>query len=126
MRRLFAAIAILLALLCASLYTSHRLDGMTGSCVQQLKAAQQLANQDDWEQARTITSRVYQTWMDHSFALHALLRHNDTDQILLSFRAVDQYLLLEEMDQYAAANAALITQLQLRAEMERPTVENVL
>ena len=126
MRRLFAALAILLALLSASFYVSRRLDSMTGSCIQQLKAAQQLANQEDWEQARTITARVYETWTDHSFALHALLRHNDTDQILLSFRAVDQYLQLEEMDQYAAANAALITQLQLLAEMERPTVENVL
>ena len=33
---------------------------------------------------------------------------------------------LEEMDQYAAANAQLIAQLELLAEMEDPSLENVL
>ena len=37
-----------------------------------------------------------------------------------------QYLDLEEMDQYAAANADLISQLELLSEMEQATVVNVL
>lgn len=126
MKRLTAALIILFVLLCTSLFTGYQVSSLTGSYVQQLQSAQQLAKQDDWNQARTITQQVYQDWNSHSFPLHALLRHDDTDEILLSFRAVEQYLLLEEMDQYAAANATLITQLELLAEMEQPTVENVL
>ncbi len=37
-----------------------------------------------------------------------------------------EYLRLEEPDQYNAANADLITQLELLAEMEQPSVVNVL
>ena len=54
------------------------------------------------------------------------MRHSDTDQILRGFRTVMEYLRLQEPDQYNAANADLITQLELLAEMEQPSVVNVL
>ena len=41
-------------------------------------------------------------------------------------RVVDEYLKLEEMDEYAAANAALIKQLELLAEVHQPSLMNVL
>lgn len=126
MKRLFAALGLLLLLLAGSIYSGWRVEQMTNDCIGQLYQAQQMARADNWEQARSITKRVYQNWQEHGFALHALLRHQDTDQILMSFRAVEQYLMLEEMDQYAAANATLIVQLELLAEMEQASVENVL
>lgn len=49
-----------------------------------------------------MTGGVYRNWQERSFWLHALLRHSDTDQVLLLFRSVEEYLKLEEMDQYAA------------------------
>ena len=54
------------------------------------------------------------------------MRHSDTDQILRGFRCVLQYLTLQEMDQYAAANADLIAQIRLLSEMEQATLVNVL
>ena len=54
------------------------------------------------------------------------MRHSDTDQILRSFQAVLEYLPLQEPDQYNAANADLIAQLELLAEMEQVSVANVL
>lgn len=126
MKRLTAAFAILMLLLGASLALGRSMERLAEDYTQQLRTAQQLAEQGDWAQARTITQRVYQQWEKKSFFLHALLRHDDTDQILISFRAVEQYLQLQEMDQYAAANATLIVQLELLAEMEQATVENVL
>ena len=126
MKRLCAACIILLLLLGLSLYSGHAIGTLTGNCVQQLKAAQQLAAQDDWPQAREITQKVFQNWQEHDFSIHALARHSDADQILISFRAVGQYLQLEEMDQYAAANTTLITQLELLAEMEQASLKNVL
>ena len=50
----------------------------------------------------------------------------DTDQILRTFRQVIQYLELEELDQYAAANADLVAQLELLSEMEQPSLVNIL
>ena len=126
MKRLWAACAILLLLLAVSLYSGRAINRLTSDCIQQLTAAQQLATQDDWPQARAITQQVFQNWQEHSFSLHALLRHAEADQILISFRTVEQYLQLEEMDQYAAANITLITQLELLSETEQATLENVL
>ena len=126
MKRLIIPVCILLALLGMSVYTSRALSNLTESCVAQLRLAQEMAQQDQWEQARAMTHDTFQNWESHGFALHALFRHAETDEILLSFRCVDQYLDLEEMDQYAAANITLITQLELLAEMEQATPENVL
>ena len=70
-----------------------------------------MSERGDWERAAQVTGGVYRNWQERSFWLHALLRHSDTDQVLLLFRSVEEYLKLEEMDQYAAANAQLIAQL---------------
>jgi len=126
MKRLFCAFAILIVLFGASLLSGHAVGQLSGQYVRQLNQAQQLAQQKNWDQARTITQKVFQSWQGHSFFLHTLLRHSDTDQILLSFRSVEEYLRLEEMDQYVAANAQLVTQLELMAEMEQASLENVL
>lgn len=126
MKRFCAACIILLLLLTASLLSSRALSQLTDDCIQQLSSAQQRASEHDWEQARTLTQRAFQRWQAHRFSLYILLRHDDADDVLISFRCVEQYLQLEEMDQYAAANITLITQLELLAEMEQVSLENIL
>lgn len=126
MKRLFAACLILFLLLGASLCSSYAVGTLTQTCIQQLKEAQILAAQDNWPQARSTTHQTFEYWQSFHFPLHALMRHAENDQILVSFRSVEQYLTLEEMDQYAAANVTLITQLELLAEMEQASLENVL
>ena len=54
------------------------------------------------------------------------MRHSDIDQVLRAFRQVLEYVRLREPDQYNAANADLMTQLELLAEMEQATIVNVL
>ena len=73
-----------------------------------------------------MTRQVYEDWQSHHFYFHTLMRHSDTDQILRGFRQVLEYLSLQEPDQYNAANADLMAQLELLAEMEQPTLTNVL
>jgi hypothetical protein len=126
MKRLAVAAGILLLLLVLSICSGLALSDLTGQCITQLKNAQEMATQNDWESAKSITCSAYQIWNDHKFALHTLLRHAEADEILVSFRCVNQYLELEEMDQYAAANVTLITQLELLTETERVSPENVL
>ena len=106
--------------------TGIKVQKISNQYIQQLSTAQQLAQQDNWEQARSITKDVYADWEKQHFLLHALLRHSDTDQILLSFRGVEEYLKLEDTDQYVAANTQLITQLELMADMEQPSLGNIL
>ena len=126
MKHLLAASALLAVLLGGSLYNAWYAQSLTDNFSLRLDRAQELAQQSQWDQAAHLTRQVYQDWQGHHFYLHTVMRHSDTDQILRSFRCVLQYLNLREMDQYAAANADLIAQIQLLSEMEQASLVNVL
>ena len=125
-KQLAAALALLIFLLGCSLGNAWYAQRLTETITSPLGQAQRLARADRWEEAAKLTQGAYDNWNGHHFYLHAVLRHSDTDQILRSFRAALEYLKLEELDQYAAANADLLAQLELLAEMEQAALVNVL
>ncbi len=126
MRRLFFASGLLLVMLAGCLLNAWYAQRITDDMVQALSRAQQEALSGNWERAEEITLRAYEAWDHRGFYLHVVMRHSDADQILRSFRSVLQYLDIQEVDQYAAANADLIVQLELLAEMEQAELTNVL
>lgn len=125
-QRMIASCLTLAVLLGLSLLNGWYAGTLTQQAAQQLTQAQELADAGNWDGALSITETVFQQWQSHDFYFHAIMRHTDTDQILRTFHGVLQYLRLEEMDQYSAANADLITQVQLLGEMEQASPENVL
>ena len=126
MKRLWIAAILLCALLGATLANAWYLGHLTGELTAALEESEALAEAGDWAGAQAATEAAFRRWNNHETYLHILLRHSDTDQILRSFRSVMQYLDLEEMDQYAAANADLVAQLELLSEMEQPSLVNIL
>lgn len=126
MKRLWMAVLLMTVLVGLCLGNAWYSLTLTRQMAEQLTQAQTLVEQDQWESARTITQEVYDRWNSQHFYLHVFLRHSDTDQILRTFRQVLQYLQLEELDQYAAANADFTAQLELLAEMEQPSLVNIL
>ena len=126
MKRLYIAAALLILLLGASLTNGWYARKVTGEMCKELRQAQLLAEVEDWSQAESITRQVYEDWQGRHFYFHTLMRHSDTDQVLRAFRQVLEYLPLQEPDQYNAANADLMAQLELLAEMEQASVVNVL
>ena len=126
MKQILFSCTILIALISLSLYSSHALSHLTDHCTSQLSYAQELAEQGNWAQARTITQETNRTWHSYNTPLYALLHHSEADNILLSFCSVEEYLKLEEIDEYAAANATLIQQLKLVSEVQQPSLVNVL
>lgn len=126
MRRLWISAGILILLLAGSLFNAWYARELTAAMGEQLDQAQQMTRQGQWAQALELTEKVYKQWEDMHFYLHSTMRHSDTDQILRGFRTVMEYLKLQEPDQYNAANADLITMLELLGEMEQPSVVNVL
>lgn len=126
MRRLWTAAALVCALLACTLLNAWYAQRLTGSLWERLERAQTLVEEERWEEAEALTRQVYEDWEENHFYFHTVMRHTDTDQILRTFRGVLQYLKLQELDQYAAANADLVTQLQLLAEMEQASLVNVL
>lgn len=126
MKRLWISLTLLAAMLGASLGSAYYLRQLSDSLTQRLQAAEEMAERGIWEQASLITHQCLDDWNSHDTYLHIVSRHADTDQILISFRSVLQYLKLEEMDEYAAANLDLITKIGLLAEMEQADWLNVL
>ena len=126
MKRLSIAAALLLVLLGASLANGWYAQNMTSAMRENLRQAQTLAGREEWDKAEALTRRVYENWQKQHFYLHTTMRHSDTDQVLRGFRTVLDYLRLREPDQYNAANADLMAQLELLAEMEQATLTNVL
>ena len=126
MKRLYIAAALLALLLAASLANAWYVQGMADGMRNRLEQAQALTRQGDWERAEALTRQTYQDWQDRHFYFHTLMRHSDIDQVLRAFRQVLEYVQLREPDQYNAANADLMAQLELLAEMEQATIVNVL
>ena len=126
MKRLWISIVILFAMLGSTLGNSWYLNKLISGFEQKLTAAHELSARDHWDTARTLTQQVTEHWQAHDFYLHVMLPHRDIDEIHLIFQEVDEYLKLEEADQYNAANAKLIAQLELLAEMEQLNLKNIL
>ena len=126
MKRLYIAAGLLLFLLAASLTNAWYARTVTGNMGERLQRAQEMAERENWSGAEALTRQVYEDWQGYHFYFHTLMRHSDTDDVLRAFRQVLEYLRLQEPDQYNAANADLIAQLELLGEMEQATVVNVL
>ena len=126
MKQFWLALGVLVSMLAASLGNAFYMDSMARDITRGLAAAEDMARRGNWEQAEELTRQCFGHWNDRHAYLHVVSRHNDTDSILISFRSVLQYLALEEMDQYAAENQELITEIGLLAEMEQPDWLNVL
>lgn len=128
MKRLWISAALILAL--AGLSAAHvlYLRHFTGQLTELLTQAQQLVNEDHWQDADEITRQAVSIWENNAFYLHTTLRHEDIDAILTSFQEVLAFLDGQERQpaEYAAANARLITLLDLLLEAELPTLKNLL
>ena len=126
MKRLWIAVVILFTMLGSTLGNSWYLNGLISDSAHRLTSAQELAVSDNWEDAIRLTEQVVDNWEQHDFYLHIMLPHRDIDDIHLTLREVQEYLKLEETDQYTAANAKLVAQLGLLGEMEQLNWKNVL
>lgn len=126
MIRFWLSLSLLLAMLGTSLVNAAYLQDLTQTITAQLQTAEEMAERGQWDQADTITTQCLSDWNGYHTYLHIIARHSDTDAVLISFRSVLQSLKLKEMDEYAAANLELITQISLLAEIEQPDWLNVL
>lgn len=127
MRRLFVSAAVLAALFGLSLFSSHRLSALTEQLNALLREAEICVLYEDWDAAADKTEAALDLWLKQETYLHTTLQHKDTDQILLNFHEVRQLLSTQEAGgEYFAANAQLITRIELLSEMEQLNLKNLL
>ena len=127
MRRLCASAAVLAALFGLSLFSSHQLSAFTGQLNDLLREAEVCVLYEDWDAAADKTEAALNLWSGRDTYLHTVLQHADTDQILLGFHEVRQLLSTQEAGgEYFAANAQLMTRIELLSEMEQLNLKNLL
>ena len=126
MKRLWIACAILALLFAATLWNAGRLEHFTAGITDLLEQAGGEAKGEAWREAYALTRLAYDKWEERSTYLHITLRHSDADDIRAGFQEVLEFLQCREAGEYSAANARLIARLELLAEAEQLSLENIL
>lgn len=126
MKRVWIAAGLLLAILAGTLAHSFYLSGFTKELTTLLAQAEEHAETGNWATASEYNHQANQLWAEKELYLHLLLRHQDADEIYMSFHEVSEFLECREAGEYSAANAKLIAHLNLLAEAEQLTLKNIL
>ena len=126
MKRLWVSVVTLTLIFLFSLLNSWVLSRTTAKLCETLEQAQVLAEQGDWDSARTVTARAEQDWDKYSNYLYIVLRHSESDEVIGGFREMQEFLKWEEASDYAAANAKLAEHIRLLSKMERLSITNLL
>ena len=128
MKRLYISLGLVILMGALSSLHIWRLCQFTGQLTDLLSQAQEQVEGSDWSEAARLTRQAQELWMEHEGYLHLTLRHADTDAIQMSMDEALAFLEGAEKQpaEYAAANARLITQLELLVEAEKPTLTTLL
>ncbi len=126
MRRLWVAVAVLIALFAATWGNTFYLSSLTAELTDLLISAEARGEAGDWETSLELTERAQALWEDRAVYLHTTLRHQDIDEVLLGLREVEEFLRCQEGGEYSAANARLIGHLELLLEQEQLNLKNLL
>ena len=127
MKRLWITAAILVVLCAATVLNVMHITHLTDQISDDLARAQQSARSGDWDRAAELTAQAEQDFQSQAFYLHITLRHSDIDAVEIAFQEVTELIAYRErLGVYAAANARLIAQLELLAESEGVTLQNIL
>lgn len=126
MKRVWAAVGLLGLLFGGTLTHSFYMAGFVRELTTTLEEAEAQAEQGSWDRAEELTQTARDRWEAQRRYLHITLRHGDTDEVYTGFREVAEFLQCREGGEYSAANAHLIAELELLAEAEQFTIENIL
>lgn len=126
MKRIWISLSLLAVVFCAALVNAHYLEGICTELIDLLTEAEVLAEQDDWAGAEELTQEVIQRWESKDVYFHTVLRHAEIDQVQSGLRQVHEFIHWQEGGEYSAANAQLMTQIELISQMEQLSIKNLL
>lgn len=125
MKRMAMAVVLLAALLAGSLWNARYVQRLVDGLSAPLTQAQALVEGGQWTQAEALTHNAYDAWQEQRPFVHTLLRHADTDRITEGFRVTLSHLRQQDCVEYSAANSALLTHLEVLAEIEQASLGNI-
>ena len=80
MKRLWLAAALMAAMLAGSLVNAWYAQDLCDGLNRELEQAQKSAQAGNWDRAEELTREVYQSWQDHHFYLHTVMRSPSSRQ----------------------------------------------
>jgi len=126
MKRLWFSVLLLAIIFAASLWNVSYLGRITTTVAALLSDAEVLAESDDWSGAEALTNEAKTLWESRESYLYTTLIHSDTDDVYVGFREVLELIYCQEGGEYSAANARLISKLELLHKMDQLTIRNIL
>ena len=126
MKKLWLAVLTLALIFLLTLINAAAIQRRTDILLEGLRRAETAALSGDWEAAQDFTRKAQAQWQKDAGYFYLVLRHSDTDVVQTGFQEALALLGQKETMEYAAANARLTAQLLLLADMEAPTLKNIL
>ena len=125
-RSLFFPLCVLAVILTFSLLTGALMDRHTARWREQLHRCDALAQAEQWSDATQTLVEGYQDWQTHRVWLHILARHDIVDGAETMYARAIAFSAAREPSEFRAELADLDAQLELLAETERLSLQNIL
>lgn len=119
-------LSLLLVILVFSLWTGALMERHTTRWQEQLQRADALAQAENWPEATQTLVESYQDWCGHQLWLHILVKHDIVDGAETMYWRAIAFASAREPSEFRAEVANLKAQLELLAETERLSLQNVL
>ena len=126
MRALYIPTALLLVILALSLWVGHYTHTQTQQWVALLEEAGNLAQQEHWHAAKDILDRAHRNWDRSRTFYHTIIQHDALDEAEFFFTGAAAACSEEDAAEFQILLAQLITELQLLAETQQLSVQNIL
>ena len=126
MRSFRIPIFILLLTLFLCLYAGSNVSRCTDSWKQQLMTADGLVIREQWGEALSVLTDLYDRWQTQQEWLHMLIEHKELDETEALLQRCIAFAQQQEDAELRADIAELRTQFTLLDEMQRLTLRNIL
>lgn len=126
MRSFRIPIFILLLTLFLCLYADSNVSRCTDSWKQQLMTADGLVIREQWGEAKSVLTDLYDHWQTQQGWLHMLIEHKELDETEALLQRCIAFAQQQEDAELRADIAELRTQFTLLDEMQRLTLRNIL
>ena len=126
MRSFRIPIFILLLTLFLCLYAGSNVSRCTDSWKQQLMTADGLVIREQWGEAQSVLTDLYDRWQTQQEWLHMLIEHKELDETEALLQRCIAFAQQQEDAELRADISELRTQFTLLDEMQRLTLRNIL
>ncbi|MBP1736746.1 MAG: hypothetical protein H6Q60_627 [Oscillospiraceae bacterium] len=126
MKRLWISVALLVVMLAGSFLNYYYIKHICRELTDTLSSAQAYAQEGDWEHSEQSVTQARSAWEAHEPYFHVIFVHRDIDQILVEFHSLGELANKQETGgEFAAACAALMSEINLLYEMDALNLENI-